>query len=43
MSEQVILGMSFIAMIYPFNADMHGIKTNVMSVISQILTILFGR
>jgi hypothetical protein len=27
MSEQVILGMPFIAMIYPFNANLHGIKT----------------
>jgi hypothetical protein len=27
MSEQVILGMPFVAMIYPFNADLHGIKT----------------
>jgi hypothetical protein len=32
MSEQVILGMPFIAMIYPFSADLHGIKTNVMGV-----------
>jgi hypothetical protein len=32
MSEQVILGMPFIAMIYPFNADLHGVKTNVMGV-----------
>jgi hypothetical protein len=32
MSEQVILGMPFIAMIYPFKADLHGIKTNVMGV-----------
>jgi hypothetical protein len=32
MSEQVILGMPFIAMIYPFNADLHGIKTNVIGV-----------
>jgi hypothetical protein len=32
MSEQVILGMPFIAMIYPFNADLHGIKINVMGI-----------
>jgi hypothetical protein len=32
MSEQVILGMPFIAMIYPFKADLHSIKTNVMGV-----------
>jgi hypothetical protein len=32
MSEQVILGMPFIAMIYPFNANLHGVKTNVMGV-----------
>jgi hypothetical protein len=32
MSEQVILGMPFVAMIYPFKADLHGIKTNVMGV-----------
>jgi hypothetical protein len=32
MSEQVILSMPFIAMIYPFNANLHGIKTNVMGV-----------